>query len=941
MSYDIIHINVNGIRSHAEEKKAALSQAKLISIQDTRLPPGNNFLREAFPNFYIYEIKHNNTTGIALLVHKSVKHNIIRKIENDNKHSLITVLIKDKKLCSKEFYFSSFHAPPASNPHPFNIDLLKLSLSATNAVVVGDFNARHVALGCKGTNKHGHCLTNYLNSTTHVILNNANISTFFHYAHDYHDAIDFAICTNNMLPTILSCHTLHDVGSDHIPLIINLKNKLNKAVSLETEEHCYNHKLTDWKTYTDTLDKSLGKQMSQLTKIRTSNDIDNNTKLTMKLMQEAIEKATPKRRIEDDARPRLPAHILLLIRSRRHLRRQFQTTNNSGLRSKINYLNKLIKKEITTFKKEQYIKRTAPLKRGPSDPRFWPTIQGLLCNVRQELTPIQIEREIYTTPEDKAGIFASHFKRTLTESYNEDFDERFFREIQNELPDLNHLLTPEEMPNVDEQCMPLLKAITADELHNIIYKLKNNSAPGPDGIRYEHIKKAPGKLNTVLLTMFNAMLRTAYIPTCLKRSYLTVIPKVGKNLSEVTSYRPLTLSSSILKVFERIINNRMLAFTLKNNLLKKEQTAFLPGRNSSENITYATQTIINNFNQNKYTLLISLDLKQAFDKVWFGGLLSILLKRFPLHLCRLINSFLTDRHITTRFANRLAQSSFIAKNGLPQGSPISPLLFNLYLAVSPINQQACNYADDTFFIGQGSNPQTAWDNIKSTTSKFIDWCKKYRLEVQHNKTRATFFTRRRFIRKTEYPTMKLNDFSINRDTDVTILGVTIDMHMTLQKHADKIVADAPYLINEIRKIMNRNRDIPSYVAVLLYKALIRPKFTYAVPVLHLLKPTNWQKLKVIEHKALRAAYRTGIRTPLKKLYLRSKLTPISEHYSDLARRYFQSIVQKKNVRLLNTLTVTTPINTKTFTTTPLHLTFQTFDEQNVQTLKRQINDAIT
>ncbi len=70
--YNAIHINLNGARGFIEERKKVLNEAHIISLQDTRLKDGQNFLQETFPQFYIYEIKHAETAGIAVLIHKSI-----------------------------------------------------------------------------------------------------------------------------------------------------------------------------------------------------------------------------------------------------------------------------------------------------------------------------------------------------------------------------------------------------------------------------------------------------------------------------------------------------------------------------------------------------------------------------------------------------------------------------------------------------------------------------------------------------------------------------------------------------------------------------------------------------------------------------------------------------------------------------------------------------
>ena len=942
----IIHANINGMRTLTEEKKAALQVAPIISIQDTRIKKHQTFLSNIFPNHYVYEIKHTNTAGIAILIEMSIKHELITCIENDNRHHLITLLIKDSKICHKNFYFSSLYVPPVNSQNPqFNLNLLKRALSYKCALVVGDFNARHKNLGCKGTNKYGRYLYNYLINTNHTILNDPACPTFFHVAHNFNDTLDYAISTINLLTHVDNCYPLHDIGSDHLPLSVMLKNDitrnaLNNVNNNRKTQQPFNVKFTNWDVFQQELNTQTNITFQPPTEINTPCDIDNALNKITNICHDAIKKSsTPFKRISDKLR--LPPDILLLIRSRRHLRRKLKITNACYIRKEINELNKAIKYELKQFKKQHYITQTQPLSKGPSHPRFWPTIKKLFKNTNASLTPLITDTGTMTTPLQKANAFHDYFKEVLTNSEYSQFDSNFKTQVDNQLPNLDPLDTVNNFPaNVDRND-PLLKPISLAEINTIIRKLKNGKAPGQDGLRYEHIKHFPNNLICIIILIFNAMIYTAYNPPCFKKATIAVIPKIGKNLTSITAYRPIALAPALNKLFERIITNRLLQFTLENNILHQQQTAFLPNRDTTENTIHAVQTIINNFNLKKFTLIMSIDLKQAFDKVWHNGLLHILLSILPLHFCRIIKSFLTNRSFTIRYLNTIAPSSFVALNGVPQGSPLSPLLFNIFLSKAPFSNATYNYADDTFFLTDGETPTIAWNKCKPKVEHFINWCHRYRLRVQETKTAATFFTRRHAVPHNMYPIMKILNQDIERTTNIKILGVKLDIHMTLAKHMDEITTGMDITINNIRKIMTQNKTIPPRIATLLYKTLLRPKITYAAPVLTLLSRSNWKHLRTFENKALRAALRTGIRTPLNILNQRAGISQIKENYYDNSRKFLNKLIQNKNKRLLSTLLTTRSINMRTFTHSPLHRILDTFDPPDILAKQQQINSILS
>ena len=408
----------------------------------------------------------------------------------------------------------------------------------------------------------------------------------------------------------------------------------------------------------------------------------------------------------------------------------------------------------------------------------------------------------------------------------------------------------------------------------------------------------------------------------------------------ITLYRPITLALTLSKVLEHILNRRLLTFTLQNNLLQEYQTAFLPGKSTCDNILHATQIIIDNFIIGNYILAISLDIQQAFDRTWHSAILHTLQPHVPAKFLQIIHSFLTDRQITLKFDNTIHNTSICQTQGVPQGSPISPLLFNILMATAPaINNkhiQTHNYADDTFYISSANTPQLTWTQLQPHINNFINWCNKYRLKIQAHKTTNTFFTRRKTTPSSAYPQITIQNTHIERQKNITILGATLDIHMTLKQHIKRITNNSLHTINKIRKIFTTHRQIPPYIGILLYKTLLRTKFTYAAPLLTLIKPTTWRTLQHIEHRALRAAQRKGIRTRITRLYGLSKIQPIQDHYNKISKDTLLRIINTKNKRLLKTILSTQHKKQLVYTSPPLDQALHLFDSNTQQNLRTHI-----
>ena len=131
---------------------------------------------------------------------------------------------------------------------------------------------------------------------------------------------------------------------------------------------------------------------------------------------------------------------------------------------------------------------------------------------------------------------------------------------------------------------------------------------------------------------------------------------MGKSLDSSTSFRPLSFTSCVSKLFERIVLSRLLFFLESNSILSPHQAGFRPGRSTLDQILFLSQSISDGFNKPRpgsRTILSTIDFSKAFDSVWHPTLFHKHISAgLPSCFARWTQSFLSDRRASVVYQNQ-------------------------------------------------------------------------------------------------------------------------------------------------------------------------------------------------------------------------------------------------------------------------------------------------
>ena len=333
------------------------------------------------------------------------------------------------------------------------------------------------------------------------------------------------------------------------------------------------------------------------------------------------------------------------------------------------------------------------------------------------------------------------------------------------------------------------KNFSIEELKEAVKGLQCKKIPGTDKIMYEFMKHLGGKALNAILNLFNLIWKMG-VPDSWRKAIIIPILKPNKDPAEVDSYRPIALTSILAKTMEKMIHARLNWFLEKQQLITPVQAGFRKFHSTTQQVAMLSQEMKDALDNSKSTLAVFIDFKSAYDSIWRQKLLQKMMSLgIEGSVLSWFQSFLIQIFICTRYNQNYSKFKQI-HHGLPQGSVLSTILFNIMINDLPQkllqtkNINCALFADDLVIWTSAKNKDES--KLSREMNKALEdlsiWCEENLMTINPEKSYFQVFTLKPKVPQIQ---ISLKNTLRQETNEAKYLGIYLEKKLTWKTHTEK------------------------------------------------------------------------------------------------------------------------------------------------------------
>ncbi len=746
-------------------------------------------------------------------------------------------------------------------------------------LVTGDFNVRDSSWE-RDYESSSSTLTAQIDNSDFIVLNDGSFTRIPDRSDQRPSAIDLTLVTPDTASGAEWEVGADSLSSDHLPITVSFVFSAEKETPATTSK--YNYDLANWDLFRNLLGTA---------EINVGDaDLDEVNRRIVSSILEAAREAIPVTGgglSRSNSNPWWNKECEEAVRLKRVMYRHYSKDQNAETHERMKAANRDCNKIIAQAKKDHWIAFADSISAGKADlGSVWKKIRRMKQQCVVPDSDLQHGSTKYTTAQSKADALAKAFAEASdTDSLPAD-RQQFRREME---ATFTHPVPDDSLAvNTPLTCTELRRALAS------IKKVKVST--GVDTVSYRMLKEAPESFLKILLDFFQRCWDGGTIPAGWKHAIVVPIHKHGKPRKELGSYRPISLTSHLGKVYERVIKNRLEYYCESKKVFPVCQAGFRRGRGVTDHLVKLGEHVGRAIGRRKVLLTCFFDISRAYDQVWHAKLLQKLNKiGISGNMYNYIRSFLSDRSMQVRWKGATSTTKGVSM-GVPQGSVIAPLLFNIM--VHDVDTAVKGkvvltmYADDlaiwTDTHIRRLHTNSSW--VKQSMKLFQEAVDGVVHFMQVNgfalSSQKTVFLP--FHTNTSQNTevhIRVNGQSIFASKEVKYLGV----HFTRWGRTNQQVAhnarNASRALNVIKVLSAQPWANTPKILVNVVRALVRSRLSYGLEAMPHLSKTGLARLTAIEVRGLRLALGLPQSVPQCLVYREAGLLPFRRHIQLVCSKY--------------------------------------------------------
>ena len=867
------HYNINSIRHKFYEMKHLLLEqyAQIFGISETKID--STFLDSQFyiKNYKLYRQDRNtNGGGIMVYINDSIPHRMLKDFSGS--HGGIDFLTFELLIKSRKWYISYIYRPPSIK----SAVLCELLKSQCESFV--SENNLYLAIGDLNVN----CLTD----TT---------LTDFCEIYDIHNLINMPTCFKGETPTLLDVVLTNrpkcfadvfnaDLGLSDFHNCIGVASKVF-APSHKKRKITYRR----MKNFNQ-LDFISDVNMCPFHVADIFDDIEDSFWFKEKLFTSTLEKHAPSKTktVNNKQVPYMNSDLRKAINQRNMWRgKHFRCRSNKLFRN--NYVklrNRVVKLREASIK--QYFMTRCNSQAGSK--QFFKTMKPFLSKSNDACNNKIILKEndtIISESSDVAQIFNLYYASIA--DYKDDYDGLDKLDYDSAILKHSKHSSLTLIKCAKSDAMPFyFKTVTTDIFLKYIKKLNAKKAVGHDEIQAFFIKVSGENYINSLCEHFNSCISSCTFPCSLKMAVISPIFKKRDNLNK-ENYRSVNILTAISKVFERILSDQLTEYF--KSILNCNLSAYRSGYSCQHVILQLTEYWRMSLDSGESVGTIATDLSKAFDYMPHGLLIAKLnAYGVSRNACKLLMCYLCNRKQRVKVHGDSSDWATINR-GVPQGSVLGPLLFNIFLNdlfYCGIDSHICNYADDNHLCNSRKSSDELRIVIENDAIRAFTWFDANNMDANPDKFQLIAMNRKGTIDLSVF----ISGNIISSSNSMKVLGVDLDTKLSFNKHVSNICGKASAQINVLKRL---SRYLNESSRIQIYKSFISANFTYCPAAWIFCGHKNSNKLERLQERALRFVF-SDSKSSYKDLLLRGNFLSLSA-----LRLKFMAIEVYKSANDLNPL----------------------------------------